>query len=59
MTLNSSMSAAAHVTPVVTTVNITELRIQKKLPQSYLEIVKYLFKKFLNDQTIPEMDVKN
>lgn len=41
-TLNSSMSAAVHITRAVTSANKTELVIQKIL-QSYPEVVNYIF----------------
>lgn len=52
------MSAAAHITLVVASVNTTELLIQKTLLQSYLVVVNYLYIKFSNNHAIAETDFK-
>lgn len=52
------MFAAAQITPVVASISITELLIQKKFLQSYLELVTVLLKTFENDQAIFELNSK-
>lgn len=55
-TLNKLMSATTHLTQVVVRVNTTEPLIEINLLRSYLEVANFLWKKFVNDQTIAEMD---
>lgn len=55
---NSRMLAAAHINPFSASVNTTEPLIQNKLLQSYLEVVNYFRKKFLNDQAMAKMIFK-
>lgn len=57
-TLNSRMSAAAHISLVFASDNTTKLQIQKKLLRSNPKVINFLLKKFPNDQTIAEMDSK-
>lgn len=52
--LGSRMSAAVHITSVVSPVNTTEQLVQKLL-RSYSEVFNYLLKKFPNNQAIAEM----
>lgn len=48
-TLNSCMSAAAHIAPVVALLHTFHTTMAKEFLRSYQEIADYLFKKFQND----------
>lgn len=58
MTLNGRMTAAAHITLVVTSIDTNKQLIQKNGLQSYSIDVKDRLQKFANDQEVVEMDSK-
>lgn len=54
-TLNSCMSAAMYITPVVALDNIVEVVREKKLLRSNPVVIDYILKIFSNDETVAEM----
>lgn len=55
-TLNSRMSAATNIAPVLASVNTCESTSQKKLLCFYLEVANYFLEKFANYEPKTEMD---
>lgn len=55
-TLNRCMSVATNIAPNVAPVHLAESLKQRRLLQSYLEIVNNLLRRFSNGQAIIKMD---